>query len=122
MGCFSLAMKVASIALSFQTCLDLGGARQEAIAAKPLPPPVISEMWGEVVATTDRDPDDPDHRLIYIFVDPESKLKRDASENCGETSPEIRIVDDQQQVHIKVTNFGDARDFSVVCREPPKTS
>jgi hypothetical protein len=122
LGCFSLAIKVASVALSFQTCLDLGGAQQEAIAVKPLPPPVISEMWGEVLVTTDRDPDDPDHRSIYIFVDPESKLKRDAGESCSETSPETRVVDDRQQVHIKITNFGDSKDFSVVCQELAKTS
>jgi hypothetical protein len=121
-GMFFHGDKVVSVALTFQTCLDFGGARQEAIAVKPLPAPVISDMWGEVIATTDRDPDDPNYRSIYIFVDPESKLKRDAGESCSETSPKTRVVDDRQEVHIKITNFGDSKDFSVICQEAAKTS
>jgi hypothetical protein len=98
-------------------------------ATAPVPPataerakaPVISEFWGEVRETTDRDPDDPDRGAIYVFVDPETMLKRDAAETCGDAVPDTRLVEGNRLlVHIQRTRFDRAQDYAVICKEPPK--
>jgi hypothetical protein len=119
MGCVSLAFKVASVALSFQTCLDYGSRPKEVAVSRP--PLVITEFWGKFVAKSDRDPDEPEHGAVYIFFDRDGSLNRDASENC-ETSPVTQTVDDEVQIRIRKIQDGQAKDFSVVCREPEKTS
>jgi hypothetical protein len=119
MGCLSLALKVASVALSFQTCLDYSNARKEVAVSSP--PPVTTEFWGKFVAKSDRDPQEPEHGAAYIFFDREDNLNRDASENC-ETSPVTQIVDNELQIRIRKVQYGRAKDFSVVCKEPEKTS
>jgi hypothetical protein len=118
MGCVSLAFKVASVALSFQTCLDYGSAAKEVAVSRP---PLITEFWGKFVAKSDRDPDEPEHGAVYIFFDRDGNLNRDASENC-ETSPVTQMVDDELQIRIRKIQAGGAKDFSVVCKEPEKTS
>ena len=119
MGCLSLAVKVAGVALSFQTCLDHGDARKEVAVSSP--PPVTAEFWGKFVAKSDRDPQEPEHGAIYIFFDREDNLNRDASENC-DTSPVTQTVDSELQIRIRKVQYGQATDFSVVCKEPEKTS
>jgi hypothetical protein len=118
-GCVSLAFKVASVALSFQTCLDYDEASKKVAVSRP--PPVITEFWGKFVAKSDRDPEDPEHGAVYIFFDRENNLNRDASENC-ETSPVTQTLDDELQIRIRKIQDGHGKDFSVVCREPEKTS
>jgi hypothetical protein len=74
------------------------------------------------VERTDRDPDDLDHGTVYIVRDP-NNLKRDAIENCDDTSPETRIDDNGRlEIHIKRVHFGGSNDFFVVCREAAKTN
>jgi hypothetical protein len=85
-------------------------------------PPIVSEFWGEVRETTDPDPDDPDRAIVYTFVDPQTKLKRDAAQTCGNGMPDTRIDDDRLLVHIQQTRFDRAKDFSVICKDPPKVS
>ena len=119
MGCVSLALKVASIALSFQTCLDYGNAPKEVAVSRPAP--VITEFWGKFVAKSDRDPEEPEHGAVYIVFDREDNLNRDASENC-DTSPLTQIVESELQVRIRKIQDGRSKDFSVVCKEPEKTS
>ena len=119
MGCVSLVLKVASVAISFQTCLDYGNAPKEVAVSRP--PPVITEFWGKFVAKSDRDPEEPEHGATYIFFDREDNLNRDASENC-DTSPLTQIVDNELQIRIRKIQDGKSKDFSVVCKEPEKTS
>ena len=85
------------------------------------PPPVITEFWGKFVAKSDRDPEEPDHGAVYIVFDREDNLNRDASENC-DTSPLTQIVDNELQIRIRKIQDGKSKDFSVVCKEPEKTS
>jgi hypothetical protein len=119
MGCVSLAFKVASVSLSFQTCLDYGNAPKELAVSRPLP--AITEFWGKFVAKSDRDPEKPEHGAVYIFFDRGDNLNRDASENC-ETSPVTQLVDNELQIRIRRIQDGQSKDFSVVCKEPEKTS
>ena len=119
MGCVSLAFKVASVALSFQTCLDYGNAPKEVAVSRP--PPTITEFWGKFVAKSDRDPEEPEHGAVYIVFDREDNLNRDASENC-DTSPLTQIVDNELQIRIRKIQDGKSKVFSVVCKEPEKTS
>jgi hypothetical protein len=91
------------------------------VTVEPPKAPVISEFWGEVRETTDRDPDDPDRGAIYVFVDPETMLKRDAAERCGEAAPDSKLVEGNRLfVHIQRTRFDGAKDYAVICKEPPK--
>jgi hypothetical protein len=46
---------------------------------------------------------------------------RDARENC-EISPVTQIVDNELQIRIRKIQEGQSKDFSVVCKEPEKTS
>ena len=119
MGCVSLALKVASIALSFQTCLDYGNAPEKAAVSRPSP--AITEFWAKFLAKSDRDPDELDHGAVYIFFDRDDNLNRDASETC-ETSPLTQIVDNELHIRIRKIQDGRSKDFSVVCKEPEKTS
>jgi hypothetical protein len=119
MGCMSFAVQVASVALSFQTCLDFGTSKEAAVTK---PPAEETIFWGQFVEMTDRDSDDPDHGTVYIVRDP-NNLKRDAIENCGDRSPDTRIdANGQLEIHIKKVHFGGSNDFFVVCREAAKTS
>ena len=82
--------------------------------------PIVSEFWGEVRETTDPDPDDPDRSIVYTFVEPETKLKRDAAQACGDDLPDTKIDGDLLLVHIRQTRFDRAKDYSVICKDPPK--
>jgi len=107
------------VARSIQTCIDRGDARKEAAASGP--PPVTTEFWGKFVAKSDRDPQEPEQGAVYIFFDRHDNLNRDASENC-DTSPVTQTVDNELQIRIRKVQYGRAADFSVVCKEPEKTS
>jgi hypothetical protein len=90
------------------------------VKAEPTQAPIVSEFWGEVREATDPDPDDPDRGIIYTFVDPETKLKRDAAQTCGDGLPDTKIDGDRLLVHIQQTRFDRAKDYAVICKDPAK--
>ena len=80
---------------------------------------VVSENWFPLLDRSDVDPTNPEGGTIYLFRD--GDLKRWASENCHVTAPEIDASHEQNvKVLIVRVKNGEAVDYSVKCKAPPK--
>ena len=98
-------------------CVKPGALPQKVDA--PAVQAVVTEDWYPFVDKSDVDPADPQGGTVYLFRD--GDLRRWASESCRDTAPELD-ASDQQNVRVLIVRVknGDAVDYSVKCKAPPK--
>ena len=116
--CVSITVQVFTLMLSYQGCASVQWLDRPQIAKAPKEPPLIYEFWAERIESTDADEDG--HR-IYIFRNPTTNRKNDATATCGDTGPQERQADHAVELKIIQTTSGNVSSFSVACKPAPET-
>ena len=116
--CVSIKLQVFALVFSYHGCASIEWVDLPQTVEVPKERPATSEFWAERIDSTD--PDEDGHR-IYIFRNPRTNRKMDATATCGDAGPEERHEGDAIELKIVQTTFGKVTSFSVACKRPPET-
>src|SRR5437867_1611240 len=115
--CVSIRMQIFALVFSYQGCASVEWINMPQRVEVPKELPSTSEFWARRIDSTDPDEDG---NIVYIFRNPKSDRKSDATATCGDGKPQERQVEDGVEVKIVETTFRNSTSFSVACVKPPE--
>ena len=113
--CVSIKMQIFALVFSYQGCASVEWVNLPEKVEMPNELPATSEFWAQRIDSTDPDEDG---NTVYLFRNPKTNRKTDATATCGDGMPEERQDTDGVQVKIIETTFRNVTSFSVACRKP----